>query len=146
MHACQSTGCAPIPAAFDAGERFASPPANPHTIASGLRVPRAVGDFLILEAVRHSGGSAVAADERRLTEWMRLACELEGIALCPESAACIGAVETLLERRAIRPDEQVVIFNTGAAQKYVEAIQTDLPRLDHADPDWSAVERAFCDR
>ena len=141
MHACQSTGCAPIPAAFDAGERFAAPPAHPHTIASGLRVPKAVGDFLILDAVRQSGGSAVAADEARLVEWMRLACELEGIALCPESGACVGALADLVGRGVIEPHETTVIFNTGAAQKYVEVIKTDLPRLDHHRPDWDLIER-----
>ncbi len=142
MFACQSTGCAPIARAFEKGERFAEPFENAHTIASGLRVPRAAGDFMILDAVRESGGAAIAAEESRLTEWMRLACELEGIALCPESAACIGVVEQSLQRGLIDPDETIVLFNTGAAQKYVEAMRTDLPTVDHTNVDWSIIERA----
>ena len=126
MFAVQSDGCAPIADAFAAGERFATPVAEPHTIASGIRVPVAVGDFMILDAARASGGAALAVEEGRLVEWMGLANALEGIALCPESAACIGALERLVREGAVAPDERVVIFNTGAAQKYVEAIAADL--------------------
>ncbi len=139
MYACQSSGCAPIVTAFERGERFAEPPQSPHTIAAGLRVPRAVGDFMILDAVRQSGGRAIAAQEERLVEWMRLATRLEGVALCPEAAACLGALQTALADGAVRRDESVVIFNTGAAQKYVEVIDTPLPSLDHANVDWGLV-------
>lgn len=142
MFACQSTGCAPIVRAFDGGQRFAEPFENAHTIASGLRVPRAVGDFMILDAVRQSGGQSMAADESRLVEWMRLACELEGIALCPESAACIGVAEQAVQLGLIDPDEIVVLFNTGAAQKYVEAMQADLPAIDQANIDWEFIAAA----
>ncbi len=127
---CQSDGCAPIAAAFQAGERFAQPAADAHTIASGIRVPAAVGDFMILDAVRESGGAALAADEGRLTEWMHTATALEGIALCPEAAACLDVLAGLVRDGTVGPDEQVVIFNTGAAQKYVEVIATDLPLLE----------------
>lgn len=142
LHACQSSGCAPIPAAFDAGERFAPPPANPHTLASGLRVPRAVGDFMILDAVRASGGRAVAADESRLIEWMRLGCELEGVALCPESAAGLDVLEQGLRAGWVRPDERIVLFNTGAVQKYVEVMDrgVEFVSLDcHKPVDWAKV-------
>ena len=127
---CQSDGCAPIVAAFEAGARFAQPAADARTIASGIRVPAAVGDFMILDAVRESGGAALAADERRLTEWMHTANALEGIALCPEAAACLDVLAGLVRDGTVGPDEQVVIFNTGAAQKYVEVIATDLPLLE----------------
>jgi len=140
MVAVQSDGCAPIVRAFEAGERFATPFQNARTIASGLRVPAAVGDFMILDAIRASGGLAIAADESRLSEWQRLASSLEGIPICPEAAACIGALETLLERGWIQPHERVVVFNTGAAQKYVEAIRCDLPRIDLSQLlDWDRI-------
>ena len=140
MIAVQSTGCAPIVTAFDRGERFAELFPNAATIASGIRVPAAVGDFMILDAVRASGGLAVAVEEERIREWMELACRLEGIAVCPEAAACVGALESLTARGWIRPDEKVVIFNTGAAQKYVEAIRGELPKLDVSAPiDWDRV-------
>jgi len=142
MVAVQSRGCAPIVQAFEAGARFANPFQNAATIASGIRVPVAVGDFMILDAVRQSGGTAIAVEEERLTEWMRLAASLEGIPICPESAACVGALESLVQQGWIRHDERVVIFNTGAAQKYVEAIRTDLPRLDiHQPLDWERIAK-----
>jgi threonine synthase len=120
LFACQSSGCAPIVDAFDAGERFARAPTAPHTIASGLRVPLAVGDFMILDAVRASGGRALRADEGRILEWMGRACRAEGISICPETAVCVGALEDALRRGFVREDERIVVFNTGAVQKYVE--------------------------
>jgi threonine synthase len=140
MVAVQSDGCAPIVRAFDRGERFAELFPNASTIASGIRVPVAVGDFMILDAVRESGGRAIAVPEARLREWMALGMQSEGLPICPEAAACIGALEQLRAENWIRPDEQVVIFNTGAVQKYPEAMQVDLPRI--ADPrriDWDRV-------
>ncbi len=140
MYACQSSGCAKIVDAFEKGERFASPARNPHTIASGLRVPVAVGDFMILDAVRESEGKALATDEDRLLDWMREACALEGIALCPETAACLGVLETALTTAEISPDENIVIFNTGAVQKYIEAMQVEIPTLDHTKPiEWETL-------
>lgn len=143
MVSVQSTGCAPIATAFAAGERFAKPFANASTIASGIRVPAAVGDFMILDAVRESQGTAVAVDESRIREWMRLVAGSEGIAICPETAACIGALEQLTSSGWIRPEERVVVFNTGAAQKYVEALACELPRLDIGQPiDWDWLSEA----
>jgi threonine synthase len=143
MVSVQSDGCAPIVRAFEAGLRFAEPFANAHTVASGLRVPAAVGDFMILDAIRASGGTAIAVDERRLNEWLRLAVASEGIPVCPEAAACAGALESLTASGWIKPDERVVVFNTGAAQKYVEAIRCDLPRIDLKQPlDWERIAAA----
>jgi threonine synthase len=140
MVSVQSDGCAPIVRAFETGQRFAEPFANARTLASGLRVPAAVGDFMILDAIRASGGTAIAVAESRLNEWLRLASSLEGIPVCPEAAACVGAIETLLSRGWIKPQERVVVFNTGAAQKYVEAIRCELPRIDLAQPlDWERI-------
>ena len=130
MVAVQSTGCAPIARAFEAGERFAEPFAGAATIASGIRVPAAVGDFMILDAVRASGGLALAVAEDRIRDWMQLAVRLEGISICPESAACIGALEQLASTGWLKPSDRILIFNTGAAQKYPEAMAVELPRID----------------
>ena len=122
MVAVQSDGCCPIVRAFESDFRFADPHVDAHTIASGIRVPAAVGDFMILDALRASQGCAVAVPEDKIRSWMELAVRSEGISVCPEAAACLGAIEKLLVRGWLKEDEDVVIFNTGAAQKYLEAI------------------------
>jgi threonine synthase len=132
--ACQSDGCAPIVRAFQKGDRFAEPVADAHTIASGLRVPAAVGDFMILDAVRASGGCAVAGLEGRIVHWMQRVASLEGIGICPETAVCFDCLEQLRATGAIAADEQVVVFNTGAAQKYPEVVPLSLPRIDKDQP------------
>jgi threonine synthase len=129
LYSCQSDGCSPIADAWAAGERFAEPAVDPQTVASGIRVPTAVGDFMILDAVRESGGAALTASETRLLDWMRLATRSEGIGLCPEAAACLGVLEGLVARGEVQPDETVVIYNTGAAQKYIEVIDVELPKV-----------------
>jgi threonine synthase len=140
MISCQSDGCAPIAVAFESGQRFAKKFENAATIASGIRVPAAVGDFMILDAVRQSGGVALATPERDIPKWMQLASAREGIALCPETAVCLGALEVLLKNGTIKPDARILIFNTGAAQKYPEAIGENLTRLDITKPiDWSLI-------
>ncbi len=137
MVSVQSDGCCPIARAFQAGERFAEPFANAATSASGLRVPVAVGDFMILDAIRESNGLAVAAAEAELETWQCQATRAEGISICPETAACIGAIQHLIHAKWIQPQERVVVFNTGAAQKYVTMKQPDLPRLDsQSTPNW----------
>lgn len=141
MVAVQSEGCCPIVQAFEAGARFADPFPNAATIASGLRVPAAVGDFMILDALRESEGCAVAVEEAGIRRWMQEAATQEGIFLGPESACCLGAVEALTASGWIRPEERVVVFNCGAAQKYPHLYAPALPRLaaDAAvDPAWFA--------
>jgi len=139
MISCQSDGCAPIVQAFASGERFAQPFANAHTKASGLRVPAAVGDFMMLDTIRQSGGCAVAGQEGNITTWMERVAGLEGIAICPETAVCFDCLQKLCDRGAIGRDEQVVVFNTGAAQKYPEAVPLKLPRLRKAAVDYAAL-------
>ena len=134
MVACQSTGCAPIVAAFEQGKRFAERCENASTIASGIRVPSAVGDFMIIDAIRESGGVAMAAPEEDISKWMRLAASSDGIAICPETAVCLGVLERLLESGGIDRKERVVVLNTGAAQKYPEAVREQLPAIDLAKP------------
>lgn len=139
MISCQADGCAPISTAWEEGERFAQPFPNASTAASGLRVPVAVGDFMILDAVRESGGQARSCAEASLLSWAQRGAALEGIAFAPEAGACLGVVEKLVAEGAIDRSEQVVIYNTGAAQKYVEVIGTSpLPRLPQP-VDWSSI-------
>ena len=129
MVAAQSSGCAPIVRAFERGERFAEPWENAATIASGLRVPTAVGDFMILDAVRESQGCALAADESRIAEWMTLAMSCEGISLCPEAAVCVGALASLATQGWVSADDRVVLFNTAGAQKYPGTVPVAAPRI-----------------
>ncbi|HEY6169822.1 MAG TPA: threonine synthase [Verrucomicrobiae bacterium] len=140
MISCQSTGCAPIAVAFEKGERFAKKFENAATVASGIRVPAAVGDFMILDAVRESGGVALATPEADIPKWMQLASAQEGIALCPETAVCYGALEVLLQEGAIKKSDRIVVFNTGAAQKYPEAVNEKLARVDCTKPiEWGKI-------
>ncbi len=140
MISVQSTGCAPIARAFEAGDRYATPWQNASTCASGLRVPAAVGDFMILDAVRESGGVALAVPEDQIIGAMKQAVSAEGINFCPEAAACVLAIETLVQKGHIKPDERVVLFNTGAGSKYVEVAQADLPLLSNpAQVDYAAL-------
>jgi threonine synthase len=131
---CQSDGCAPIVRAFAAGQRFAEPFADAHTVASGLRVPAAVGDFMILDAVRASGGTAVAGREQQIVPWMERVARAEGIGICPETAVCFDCLEQLVAAGRVGADEDVVVFNTGAAQKYPEVLPLALPRVDKDRP------------
>jgi threonine synthase len=140
MISCQSEGCAPIAVAFEKGEKHAAKFENAATIASGIRVPAAVGDFMILDAVRHSGGVALATPEADIPKWMKLAASKEGIALCPETAVCLGALEVLLKKGTIKPTDRILIFNTGASQKYPEAVNEELARVDISKPiDWAKI-------
>ncbi len=131
---CQSDGCAPIVRAFEKGERFAKLFPGAHTVASGLRVPMAVGDFMMLDAIRASGGWAVAGRENRIVDWMRRVSAAEGVAICPETAVCFDVLERLIAEEKSQRDEEIVVINTGAAQKYPEAVPLDLPRLDKDKP------------
>jgi threonine synthase len=140
MISCQSDGCAPIAVAFERGERFAKRAENAATIASGIRVPAAVGDFMILDAVRASGGVALAVPESSIRPWMRQANTLEGLAICPETAVCFSALEKLLAGGQVKPHEKIVVFNTAAAQKYPEAITEQIPQIDIRAPiDWERI-------
>jgi len=140
MVAVQSEGCAPIVDAYARGERFAEPFAGAATIASGIRVPAAVGDFMILDAVRASGGRAIAVEEARIREWMALASRSEGVLICPESAACVGAAEKLRAENWLAPDARVVICNCGSGRKYPHLMSSDLPTLRAAGPfDWQRI-------
>lgn len=118
MVVVQSAGCAPMVRAFQAGEEFATPWENAQTVAAGLRVPAAVGDFLILRAVRESGGTAVAVSDEALIEGQMEMGRLEGIFACPEGGATLAALKVLLSEGWVAPDARVVLFNTGSGLKY----------------------------
>jgi len=114
----QAEGCAPIPRAFQSGEEFAAPWEGAQTVAAGLRVPAAVGDFLILRALRESGGTAVAVSDEALVEAQVRIASLEGVFACPEGGATLAALEALLAQGWVSPTERIVLFNTGTGLKY----------------------------
>ena len=122
MVAIQASGCAPIPKAFEEGKNVSEAWKDAHTFASGLRVPKAYGDYLILDFVRRSGGTAIAISDEdmlaSLLEWSRD----EGIFLCPEGAAATAAYDKLLASGFLKPGDEVVIFNTGTGLKYIDVI------------------------
>jgi threonine synthase len=118
MIAVQAAGCAPIVRAFEAGAETAARWDHAATIAAGIRVPAAIGDFLILRAVRESGGCALAVDDAAIESAWRLAGATEGVVLCPETAATLAAIEIALERGLLRAGERVALFNCAAGQKY----------------------------
>ena len=127
--AVQSTGCKPIVDAFDAGLDESTLVEGTHTLAFGINVPKALGDFLVLQAVRESGGTAVAVtDEEILAEVTTLATD-EGAWVCPEGAACFVAARQLRASGWIGRDEQVVVLNTGTGLKYPDTVTVDVPTL-----------------
>ena len=121
MISVQSETCAPIVRAFHAGERFAAEFENAATVASGLRVPKAIGDFLILDAIRASGGTAVSVTDAELVAAVGEIGAVTGIFTAPEGAACLPALRKLIEQSTVNEGESVVIFNTGSGVKYLEA-------------------------
>lgn len=123
MVSVQSTGCAPIVRAFEEGKREAAEFANAATVASGLRVPRAIGDFLILDALRESKGRAVAVTDEELIAATREIGASEGVFAAPEGAACLPALRKLISRGEVKPEDRVVLFNTGAGVKYIESYE-----------------------
>lgn len=123
MVSVQSVGCAPIVKAFHEGERFAAEFPNAATVASGLRVPKAIGDFLILDALRESNGTAVAVTDEDLIKAVKEIGAAEGLFCAPEGAACLPALRELIEQDFVKENETVVIFNTGAGVKYLEAFE-----------------------
>ncbi|MEX2270866.1 MAG: threonine synthase [Vicinamibacterales bacterium] len=122
MVTVQAEGCAPIVRAFDRGTEKAESWENAHTVADGLRVPRAIGDFLVLRAVRESGGTAVAVSDADMIAAMRQTGALEGISAAPEGGAAVHALKVLIERDLVQRDDTIVVFNTGGALKYLDVL------------------------
>ena len=120
--AVQASGCAPIVAAFASGAAYSEPWPDPHTAAFGIRVPKALGDFLVLDAVYATGGIAVAVDDDSLLADQREVAHLEGSLICPEGAACVTAVRQLRESGWLSEHDEVVILNTGTGLKYPQTL------------------------
>ena len=120
MVSVQSIGCAPIVKAFHDGDTHADEFPNAHTVASGLRVPKAIGDFLILDALRKSNGTAIAVSDEDLIAAVKEIGKLEGLFCAPEGAACLPALRIMIEQSFVSENETIVIFNTGAGVKYLE--------------------------
>jgi threonine synthase len=114
MVSVQAAGCAPIVEALDAGAEVAKPPEHPHTDADGLRVPEAVGDFLILETIRESEGAAVAVTDEETHDAREHVPQATGVSMCTEAAATVAGLEALAEEDVVDEDDEVVLFNTGA--------------------------------
>lgn len=128
MIAVQAEGCQPVVRAFVQGTPRSQFWEGAATVASGLRVPKPLGDFLVLEAVRNSGGTAIAISDAELIDAGIQLAEEEGIFASPEGAACVAAVDHLVQAGFLSRDEEVVIYNTGSGLKYLEAYSTRFPR------------------
>ena len=123
MYCVQASGCAPIVRAFEAGADHAVEFPNAQTRASGLRVPKAIGDFLMLRILRESGGGAIAIDDDEMIRVTREVGGAEGLFIAPEGAACFAALRFLIDSGTIKLDEQVVVFNTASGIKYLECYE-----------------------
>jgi threonine synthase len=134
MVAVQAAGCSPIVRAFLAGQQHAEPFENAYTVASGLRVPVAIGDYLILRAVRESGGAALTVTDAELQAAMVELARLEGVFTAPEAAATVAALPTLRERGALRAEDRVLLLLTGAGMKYTELVNSELKEVDLQQP------------
>ena len=129
MVVVQSTGCAPIVRAFHAGATASEPWPDPKTVAFGITVPNALGDFLILEALYATGGTAVAVTDEALLADQRAVARLEGSFICPEGAACVTAVRQLRRSGWLSDTDEVVVLNTGTGLIYPDTVPADVPVL-----------------
>lgn len=123
MVSVQTDGCAPIIRAFHSGAETAGTWENAHTVADGLRVPRAIADFLVLRAIRESGGTAVSVSDAQMVEDMIAIGSNEGVSAAPEGGATLSAIRKLVADGTIKPHETVVLFNTGGALKYLDVLR-----------------------
>ncbi len=135
MISVQAEGCAPIVRAFQEGKRHAEPWQGAQSVAGGIRVPVAIGDYLMLDAIRESGGTAIAVSDDALLADMYALARTEGLSAAPEGAATLSALRQLLRDGFLRSDERIVLFNTGSALKYQDLYAAQgVPVLDPNDP------------
>jgi threonine synthase len=132
--AVQATGCAPIVKAYEEGRAESTPWPGASTVAQGIRVPKALGDFLVLGAVRATGGTCVAVSDEATMRGLSDVARLEGAFVCPEGAATVAAARLLRERGWLAPDDRVLLLNTGTGLKYPGILEPKLPVLDVGDP------------
>src|SRR5579875_2923286 len=128
MISVQAQGCEPITRAFERNSETSEFFPDARTVASGLRVPKALGDFLVLRAVRESGGTAISVSDEEMLDaglWM---LRSEGIFPAPEGGACVAAAKRLIQSGFLRPEDRIVIYNTASGLKYLEAYSTRFPR------------------
>jgi threonine synthase len=135
MFAVQAEGCQPMVRAFENGDEFAERWENAATVATGIRVPKAVGDFLILRAVRQSGGAAIAVPEEAILEAVEDAARDDGFLFCPEGGAVLGAWRLARERGLVAPDERVLLFNCANGNKYPLPDRSKRLKLEEAKPE-----------
>jgi threonine synthase len=126
MICVQSAGCAPIPKAWDEHKQVSEAWANASTLAAGLRVPKAYGDYIILDILKQSRGAAVAVSDQEILECVREWAAEEGVFAAPEGAASLAAYKKLLAQKFLKPSDTVVLFNTGSGLKYIEVIAAAL--------------------
>jgi threonine synthase len=130
MISVQASGCAPIPKAYLSGKEETEFWENAETLASGLRVPKALGDFLVLKAVRESGGKAVSVEDRDIMNAVKLIAKSEGMFICPEGAATLAGLQQMLFDGEIDNKENVVLFNTGTGLKYTDLFEVETSVVD----------------
>lgn len=135
MISVQAEGCAPITRAFEQNAESSRFWEEAHTVASGLRVPKALGDFLILRAVRESGGTAISISDKEMLDAGLLMSRCQGIFPAPEGGACVAATKRLLESGFLKAEDAIVIYNTGSGLKYLEAYSTRFPRQGGSEQD-----------
>ena len=135
MIAVQAEGCPPIVRAFERGQAKSEFYEGAETVASGLRVPKALGDFLVLNAIRESGGTAVAVSDNEILDSSLALARDEGMFIAPEGGACVAALSKLLASGFLKQDERIVIYNTGSGLKYLEAFATRFPRSTASEQD-----------
>ena len=123
MYCVQAEGCAPLVRAFREGQEFAEPWQNAHTLAQGIRVPAAIGDYMILRSLRDSGGGALTVSDDEILHYMGLVASLEGMFVCPEGAATAAALNKLLADGSVLPDERILLMNTGSGLKNLELVE-----------------------
>ena len=135
MIAVQASGCAPVVRAYEEGKERSEFWQGAATVASGLRVPKALGDFLMLRAIRESGGTAIAVTDAEMLDAVVELASDEGMFAAPEGGACVAALRKLLQSGFLKADERIVVFNTGSGHKYSEAFAARYPRNFSSEAD-----------
>jgi threonine synthase len=135
MIAVQTEGCQPVVRAFERGESKTQFWENAHTVAAGLRVPKPLGDALMLDAVRKSGGTAIAVSDEELLDASLELGAAEGIFAAPEGGACVAALKKLLTTGFLKSEERILLYNTGAGLKYLEAFSPRFQRSTASEQD-----------